>query len=68
MVDPGEMNTDMHARAIPDCDYDISEPEDVIGVFLYLASDASLGVNGQRFRAQEFNNFSLHISESADGA
>jgi NAD(P)-dependent dehydrogenase (short-subunit alcohol dehydrogenase family) len=68
MVDPGEMNTDMHARAIPDCDYDIVEPEAVVEVFLYLASDASLGVNGQRFRAQEFDSLKLHNSDCAEGA
>jgi NAD(P)-dependent dehydrogenase (short-subunit alcohol dehydrogenase family) len=54
MVDPGEMNTSMHALAIPDCDYEIVEPEDVVEVFKYLASEASQEVNGQRFRAQEF--------------
>jgi NAD(P)-dependent dehydrogenase (short-subunit alcohol dehydrogenase family) len=54
MVDPGEMNTSMHALAIPDCDYEIAEPEDVVDVFLYLASSAASAVNGQRFRAQEF--------------
>jgi NAD(P)-dependent dehydrogenase (short-subunit alcohol dehydrogenase family) len=54
MVDPGEMNTSMHALAIPDCDYELAEPEDVVDVFLYLASNAASAVNGQRFRAQEF--------------
>jgi NAD(P)-dependent dehydrogenase (short-subunit alcohol dehydrogenase family) len=54
MVDPGEMNTSMHALAIPDCDYELAEPEDVVDVFIYLASNAAKSVNGQRFRAQEF--------------
>jgi NAD(P)-dependent dehydrogenase (short-subunit alcohol dehydrogenase family) len=54
MVDPGEMNTSMHSLAIPDCDYEVAEPEDVVDVFIYLASNAAKAVNGQRFRAQEF--------------
>jgi NAD(P)-dependent dehydrogenase (short-subunit alcohol dehydrogenase family) len=52
MVDPGEMNTDMHHLAVPDCDYPLAKPEDVVDVFLYLASDRSFGINGQRFEAQ----------------
>jgi NAD(P)-dependent dehydrogenase (short-subunit alcohol dehydrogenase family) len=55
MVDPGEMNTEMHALAVPDCDYDLADPNDVTDVFLYLASDEAEGVNGQRFIAQEFS-------------
>jgi NAD(P)-dependent dehydrogenase (short-subunit alcohol dehydrogenase family) len=54
MVDPGEMDTEMHALAVPDCDYPLAKPEGVIDVFLYLASEASTGVNGQRFEAQGF--------------
>lgn len=55
MVDPGEMDTEMHALAVPDCDYELAKPQEVTGVFLYLASDESIGVNGKRFAAQEFN-------------
>ncbi|WP_404333159.1 SDR family NAD(P)-dependent oxidoreductase [Mesobacillus maritimus] len=54
MVDPGEMDTEMHALAVPDCDYPLAKPEDVIDVFLYLASETSTGINGQRFEAQGF--------------
>ncbi|WP_199614841.1 SDR family NAD(P)-dependent oxidoreductase [Paenibacillus alkalitolerans] len=54
MVDPGEMDTDMHALAVPDCDYELAKPEDVTGVFLYLASDEAEAVNGRRFQAQSF--------------
>lgn len=54
MVDPGEMDTDMHALAVPDCDYELANPNDVIDVFLYLASEEAKGVNGQRLLAQEF--------------
>lgn len=54
MVDPGEMDTEMHAIAVPDCDYEIAKPENVVDVFLYLASDESKGVNGSRFQAQQF--------------
>lgn len=55
MVDPGEMNTEMHALAVPDCDYELADPEDVVDVFLYLASDDAHSINGQRFAAQSFN-------------
>jgi NAD(P)-dependent dehydrogenase (short-subunit alcohol dehydrogenase family) len=54
MVDPGEMNTHMHAMAVPDCDYELAEPQDVLDVFLYLSSDKTKDINGQRFQAQEF--------------
>lgn len=52
MVDPGEMDTEMHRLAVPDCDYPLAPPEDVVDIFLYLASDKSEGMNGQRFEAQ----------------
>lgn len=54
MVDPGEMDTEMHRLAVPDCDYMLAEPKDVVDVFLYLASDSSKHVTGQRFKAQEY--------------
>ncbi|KEO84459.1 SDR family NAD(P)-dependent oxidoreductase [Tumebacillus flagellatus] len=54
MVDPGEMDTEMHALAVPDCDYELANPQDILDVFFYLASEDSRGVNGQRFQAQEF--------------
>lgn len=52
MVDPGEMDTDMHQLAVPDCDYPLAKPEDIVDIFLYLASDKSVGVTGKRFEAQ----------------
>ncbi|CRK81842.1 SDR family NAD(P)-dependent oxidoreductase [Neobacillus massiliamazoniensis] len=52
MVDPGEMDTDMHQLAVPDCNYPLAKPEDVVDIFLYLASDKAVGINGQRFAAQ----------------
>ncbi|MFA9559286.1 SDR family NAD(P)-dependent oxidoreductase [Evansella sp. AB-rgal1] len=54
MVDPGEMDTEMHALAVPECDYELALPEEVVDVFLYLASDDSKMINGQRFEAREF--------------
>jgi NAD(P)-dependent dehydrogenase (short-subunit alcohol dehydrogenase family) len=54
MVDPGEMDTHMHARAVPDCDDPLAPPEAVTDVFIYLASDGSRHVNGRRFEAQAF--------------
>jgi NAD(P)-dependent dehydrogenase (short-subunit alcohol dehydrogenase family) len=55
MVDPGEMNTEMHEIAVPDCDYDLAAPSDHLDVFLYLASKESENVNGKRFEAQSFS-------------
>lgn len=54
MVDPGEMDTEMHALAVPDCDYELAKPEEVTEVFVYLASDEAQAINGKRFRAPEF--------------
>ncbi len=53
MVDPGEMDTDMHDKAVPGCDYPLADPNDHLHVFLYLASDESLSENGKRFEAQK---------------
>lgn len=53
-VDPGNMNTEMHRSAEPDEDpTEWANPADVTEVFIYLASDESRNVNGQRFQAQE---------------
>jgi NAD(P)-dependent dehydrogenase (short-subunit alcohol dehydrogenase family) len=54
MVDPGEMDTEMHALAVPDCEYELADPSDVVDIFLYLASDQSQAVHGQRLSAQKF--------------
>ncbi len=54
-VDPGGMRTDMRAAAYPDEDPETKiTPEENTAVFLYLASDESKGVTGERFKAQEF--------------
>ncbi|OCA90603.1 3-oxoacyl-ACP reductase [Bacillus sp. FJAT-27225] len=55
MVDPGEMDTEMHRLAVPDCDYELLNPDDVVPVFLYLASEAANEVTGKRISAREFN-------------
>lgn len=53
-VDPGDMDTDMHRAAEPEGDpSQWADPASITDVFLYLASDASMGLSGQRFRAQE---------------
>ncbi|WP_210366568.1 SDR family oxidoreductase [Bacillus sp. REN3] len=54
MVDPGEMDTEMHALAVPDCDYELADPKDIVDVFIYLASEEAEPINGQRLKAQEF--------------
>jgi NAD(P)-dependent dehydrogenase (short-subunit alcohol dehydrogenase family) len=54
-VDPGGMRTGMRAAAYPEEDpLTRITPEDNTDIFLYLASDESRGVTGQRFKAQEF--------------
>jgi NAD(P)-dependent dehydrogenase (short-subunit alcohol dehydrogenase family) len=54
-VDPGGMRTEMRAAAYPEEDpMTRVTPEENTNVFLYLASDESKGVTGQRFKAQEF--------------
>jgi NAD(P)-dependent dehydrogenase (short-subunit alcohol dehydrogenase family) len=54
-VDPGGMRTEMRATAYPDEDPTTRiTPEENTAVFLYLASDESREVTGERFKAQEF--------------
>lgn len=53
-VDPGDMNTAMHRAAEPDADPNQwANPADVTEVFIYLASDESKQVHGQRLEAQQ---------------
>lgn len=53
-VDPGEMNTEMHDIAVPDCDYELANPEDVAKVFVELTNQDSTSLNGQRIEAQNY--------------
>ena len=54
-VDPGTVRTAMRKAAYPDEDPSrLPPPREIVGVFLWLASDASATVTGQRFRAQEW--------------
>ena len=54
-VDPGGMRTEMRAAAYPEEDPTTRiTPEENTAVFLYLASDESKDVTGERFKAQEF--------------
>lgn len=54
-VDPGGMRTDMRAAAYPQEDPNTRiTPKENTDVFLYLASDESKGVTGERFKAQKF--------------
>ncbi len=55
VVDPGSMRTSMRAAAYPEEDpLTLPEPYGVTHVFVYLASDRSREVTGERFRGQEF--------------
>lgn len=54
-VDPGDMNTAMKRASEPEGDAsEWADPAFVTPVFVYLASDDSAHVTGQRFLAQEF--------------
>ena len=54
-VDPGDMNTAMKRASQPDGDPgEWTDPALVTSVFVYLASDDSAHISGQRFLAQEF--------------
>ena len=62
-VDPGSMRTTMRAEAYPDEDPDkVPTPSDVADIFVWLASDRSADVTGQRFRAKEFDVESCYQS------
>ena len=51
-VDPGEMNTRMHAEAIPDADpRSLEDPERVAQRIVRLVEDRALAPNGARVRA-----------------
>jgi NAD(P)-dependent dehydrogenase (short-subunit alcohol dehydrogenase family) len=57
-VDPGNMNTAMHRAAEPDEDPNQwADPKEVTDIFIYLASDESHEVSGQRFHAQDEDDF-----------
>lgn len=54
MVDPGEMDTEMHRVAVPECDYELGDPNEVSKIFVTLALDETIELNGKRFEAQSF--------------
>ena len=59
------MNTQMHREAEPEEDpSQWANPEDITEIFIYLASDESKGVSGNRFQAQEENFGLLEKSEA----
>jgi NAD(P)-dependent dehydrogenase (short-subunit alcohol dehydrogenase family) len=54
-VDPGDLDTDMKRASEPDGDAaQWAKPETRTAVFVYLASDASAGVSGERILAGQF--------------
>jgi NAD(P)-dependent dehydrogenase (short-subunit alcohol dehydrogenase family) len=54
-VNPGPIATEMRKQAYPDEDpKKLKRPEDIVDVFIYLASDESKDVTGMQFDAQNF--------------
>ncbi|MCK5709769.1 MAG: SDR family NAD(P)-dependent oxidoreductase [Deltaproteobacteria bacterium] len=54
-VNPGGTRTDMRAGAYPDEDPNtLPTPLDISPVFVYLASDESIDINGQEFAARDW--------------
>lgn len=54
-VNPGGTRTEMRAEAYPDEDpMTLPTPDDIVPVFLYLASDESIGVTGKEFNARDW--------------
>ncbi len=54
-VNPGGTRTDMRAGAYPDEDPNtLPTPMDISPVFVYLASDESIDINGQEFSARDW--------------
>lgn len=65
-VDPGNMNTAMHRAAEPDEDPNQwTDPRTVTDIFIYLASDESKNVRGQRFQAQDEDEIEDTTHEAA---
>lgn len=55
-VDPGEMDTKMHADALPDADRrTLARPSDVAASFLRIVERSSALVNGSRLMASDFS-------------
>jgi NAD(P)-dependent dehydrogenase (short-subunit alcohol dehydrogenase family) len=55
VVDPGPTRTSMRAAVAPEEDpTTIPHPDDLLPVFLFLASDLSFGITKHRFEAQHF--------------
>ncbi|MGA9406464.1 MAG: SDR family oxidoreductase, partial [Bacteroidota bacterium] len=54
-VNPGSVATEMRHQAFPDEDRrTLKKPEEILDVFVYLASDDSMHVTGQTLDAQHF--------------
>lgn len=54
-VNPGPLATKMRKQAYPNEDQSkLKKPEDIVDIFIYLASDESAGITGMQFDAQDF--------------
>lgn len=53
-VNPGPLATKMRKQAYPDEDSSkLKKPEEIVDIFIYLASDESKGITGMQFEAQD---------------
>lgn len=54
-VNPGPLATKMRKQAYPNEDQSkLKKPEEIVDIFIYLASDESNGITGMQFDAQDF--------------
>lgn len=62
-VNPGPLATQMRKEAYPDEDQSkLAKPEDIVEIFIFLASDESAKITGQQFDAQNFNPKTIKAS------
>ncbi|KMK77760.1 SDR family NAD(P)-dependent oxidoreductase [Alkalihalobacillus pseudalcaliphilus] len=55
LIDPGEMNTTMHEIAVPDCDYPLLEPAQLLPLFDQIMEERYKS-NGKRYNIEDYLN------------
>ncbi len=60
-VNPGPLATEMRREAYPSEDQTkLKQPEEILDIFYYLASDESMHISGEKFDAQNFSVPTVH--------